>query len=510
MGTVNYNISNSFFERWILSPLGLDSENAVVLWILLFFLSLTAGGLYFLDGQIAIILGVIAVLCLFLLSILKVEYSFYLLMMATMLFEQYPIPEFNAITAQLGYFLNVKEISYIPFFPAGVFTPMEIHLTFILLGLLLRASSYREFRSKPIPVVIPFLIFFAGVAFSIGYGLYTGGDFLVILWEVRALFYLFIFYLIVPQIFSTKKEIEVLMWIFIIGITFKALQGVTRFVELGFTTGGYRVLTNHEDAVFIVTLLIFFIGLLVFNVRHKQRVWFALFLIPLLLGFYVAQRRATYASLMVGITVVIFLLPNVKRVKFLKYALPVLFAVSIYAMVFWNSSATIARPVQMVKSGFEKPDISVNVHDYYSNLYREIENYNLARTVVNNPVTGVGFGKRYDQPIPLVDIRFTLRDYIPHNQIIWILVKMGPIGFLGFWFFFNSVAAKGTRILTRLKDPYLSAVTLMIVVAIINQLVVSYFDLQLTYSRNMIYLGCLMGMLPVIEQIERKVSKNKK
>jgi len=42
----------------------------------------------------------------------------------------------------------------------------------------------------------------------------------------------------------------------------------------------------------------------------------------------------------------------------------------------------------------------------------------------------------------------------------------------------------------------------MIALAVINQMVVSFFDLQLTYYRNMTYLGCLMGLLPVIQCIE--------
>lgn len=510
MKTTNYNLSESYYERWILSPLGLNNENSIVLWILLVFLGVAFGSLYYQNGEVAVMLGSIGVLCLFLLSIVRVDCSFYLLMAGVMLFEQYPIPYFSSITGGWGYFTNVKEISYLPNFEAGVFTPMEVHLVFILLGLFLRITTHKDFSFTQIPVFIPFVLFLGSVVFGVLYGLNTGGDFLAALWEVRALFYLFMMYLIVPQILDTKKQIKILMWIFICGITFKALQGVWRFIELGFTTGGFRVLTNHEDAVFIVTILIFFLGLLAYKINDKQRVWLLVFLIPLLLGFYVAQRRASYASFFVAFLAFIILLPAIKKINFLKYSLPVLATILIYCAIFWNSNASIARPIQMVKSGFEKPDISENVHHYYSNLYREFENYDLARTAVNNPVKGIGFGKKYDQPIPLVDIRFPLRDYIPHNQIIWILVKLGTIGFFCFWFFFNSFAAHGARVLNRLKDPYLSAVTIMIVVSVINQMVVSFFDLQLTYSRNMLYLGCLMGMLPVIDHLEREKNRNQK
>ena len=205
---------------------------------------------------------------------------------------------------------------------------------------------------------------------------------------------------------------------------------------------------------------------------------------------------------MVSISTFIVLLPTLKRIQFLKYFLPVLSALLIYGGAFWNSDASFGRPVQMIKSGFVVPDKETNFRDYSSNLYRDFENYNLARTVVNNPILGTGFGKKYDQPIPLVSIRFTLSEYIPHNQIYWILVKMGAVGFFAFWYFFNCFAARGTQLFLRLNDPYLKAVTLVIIIAVINQMVVSFFDLQLTYYRSMIYLGCLMGLLSVIHNID--------
>jgi hypothetical protein len=116
---------------------------------------------------------------------------------------------------------------------------------------------------------------------------------------------------------------------------------------------------------------------------------------------------------------------------------------------------------------------------------------------------GVGFGNVYEQPIPLVNIRFPLIDYIPHNQILWVFVKMGAVGFFAFWFYFKSVDAKANQLFHRLDDTYLKAVMMMITLSVINQMVVSFFDLQLTYYRNMLYLGCLIGMIPAIEHVAK-------
>lgn len=502
MNTINDFTTGRFNDRSLLKSLGLDSENAFVLWLLLFFAAMLGGGLYIFDGNVPLVAGIIYLSFVLILSILRLDLSLYLFMFTVMLFDQYAIPGFDSFTFDVRFFHNIKEIPYVPYIHSGFFSPFEVHLLFISVALLMHATIRKSFSFKAIPVWGAFLIFFGFLTFSFVNGVRAGGEVTVALWEVRALFYFCVMYVLVPQILDTKEQIGTLFWVIIIGITIKALQGVVKFVGLGFTTGGYAVLTNHEDPVFMITIFILLLGFLVFHADEKQRVWLLSALPVLLLGFYVAQRRATYASIMVSVSAFILLLPTLKRIKFVKYFLPVLFILLLYGAAFWNSDSSIGRPVQMIKSGFVVPDKETNFTDYSSNLYRDYENYNLAQTVVNHPIFGTGFGQKYDQPIELVSIRFTLAEYIPHNQIYWILVKMGAVGFFAFWFFFNSFAAKGTQLFMRLNDPYLKAVTLVIIIAVINQMVVSFFDLQLTYYRSMLYLGCLMGLLSVIDNID--------
>lgn len=505
MKTVNHSVNDSIFQRTLFSPLGLDRDNSFVLWILLLFASMMSAGMYYFDGNVALVTGILYLTFVLLLSLFRIDYSFYLFIFTVLLFEQYAIPGFESVTKNVSFFNNLKEISYVPFFEAGMISPFEIHMLFITFALFLHATIRKDFVMKPISVWVSFLFFFVFLFLAFLNGMRTGGDFLIALWEVRALFYLCLMYLIVPQILESKKQINLLFWVIIIGITIKALQGVARFVDLGFTTGGFAVLTNHEDPVFMVTLFVLLIGFLLYQTGEKQKLLLLVSLVILFLGFYVAQRRATYGSLIVSIAAIVVILPALKRIQFLKYLLPVLSILLIYGFIFWNDDGSqFGGPVQMVKSAFIAPDMETNFSDYSSNLYRDKENYNLAQTVVNNTVLGTGFGKRYEQPIPLVNIRFTLRDYIPHNQIYWVIVKMGAVGFFAFWFFFYCFVAKGTHVFVRLVDPYLKVITLVIVIAVINQMVVSFYDLQLTYYRSMVYLGCLMGLLPVIEHIDRE------
>lgn len=486
----------------LLGALGLDRETAPVLWLILGSLLLIAAVLLVTDGSIVAAFFPMAALALAALTFYRVDYSFFVLVGCVLIFDQFHIPGFYPYTYIADYFRNLKEISFLPSFSAGVVNPVELHFLFLLFIWFLLVSIRKRFRFRGLPVWGSFTLFIGWIVLSFAYGLKSGGTFLTGLWEVRALFYFTLFYLAVPQIVQNRRQLRILLWIVILAISFKALQGVARFAGLGFSFAGHPTLTNHEDPVFMNTLFILLLGLWIFRSAHSHKYGLVLLMPLLTLGFFMGQRRAAMASLFVSLVAFFLLLQGRQKWKFSKWALPVLVGLVIYGAAFWNSDSLLARPVEMVRSGIYTSRENLSEEDYYSNLYRRYENYNLAYTMRQNPVMGTGFGRKYEMPLELANIDFTLREYIPHNQIFWVIVKTGAVGFFLFWLFFNAFVFRGVRLMGQLRDPWLKAICVMVIVAVINQLVVSYYDLQLTYYRNMIYLGCLMGLLPVLRELD--------
>lgn len=454
------------------------------------------------DGNLFAGSALIAATVVLMLSVYRVDWGFYIFIGMVLLFDQFHIPGDDPITGKVSYFKNLKEIPYIPSFPQGVVNPLELHLLLLIVIWMVRIAVRRESVLHRVPAWLGAIFFFLWLLGSFVSGLGRGGDFLPALWELRALFYLGVMYFFVPQIIQTREQVRGVLWVAIGAITFKAVQGIIRFIGHGFNFGGYQTLTNHEDPVFMVTLFIFLIAMLLLRVQDAQRKTLLWLLFPLLLGFYVALRRATYGSFAISLAGLFLLLPKQERVRMAKAMGVFLTVTVVYLAIFWNSYGRLATPAQMIRESLSS-DKSTQGESYSSNLYREMENYNLAATVQRSPVTGIGFGQKYDTPIPLPSIPFTLMEYIPHNEILWLLVKTGAIGFFFFMLFFNSYLANGAAILTRLKDPYLRAVCIVSLTAVLNQMVISYFDLQLTYYRNMVYLGLLMGLVPTLEAIDR-------
>jgi hypothetical protein len=461
------------------------------------------------NGSVALGAAVLAVATVILLTVYRLDWGLFLCIGMALFFDQLdtPTPFSGQITYKVGFFTNLKEISYLPWVNAGVMNPFEL-LTLLLLSVwLLWVAVKKNMKVNRPSVCFAAIAFFSWLVVSFVYGQRHGGLFLPALWEIRALFYLGLMYIFVPQIVQTKAQLQTLIWVCIIAISCKAFQGILRFIRLGFSFQGVPALTNHEDPLFFGTLFILFLGLVLFGGHAGQRRALSWLMFPLVVGFITAQRRAAYGAMVVSVLTFVVLLPKKERWVLMKIALPMVLVVGVYVALSWDSDGKFASPVRLVKSGFSTEE-EVAGDRYYSNLYRELEKYDLAVTVREAPWMGIGFGNRYSTPLPLVAIPFPLRDFIAHNAILWLLVKMGGIGFFLFCLFFDSFVFRGASLFARLRDPYLKAVCAVVLATIVGQIVVSYYDLQLNYYRNMIYLGALMGLLPTLEMVDKQSQVN--
>ena len=170
----------------------------------------------------------------------------------------------------------------------------------------------------------------------------------------------------------------------------------------------------------------------------------------------------------------------------------------IYVAAFWNSGSKLGMPVQKIKSVFVEQK---GTEDESSNFYRKAELINLKETIRHHPF-GIGFGNKYEIIMPLDAVDFPLWDYIPHNCIYWMWVKTGFVGFTIFWLFFGTAIIQASIDYRNMKDPYFKSVALMAISLIVSQVMIAYYDLQITFFRNMIYLGITMAIATSIRRIE--------
>ena len=98
-------------------------------------------------------------------------------------------------------------------------------------------------------------------------------------------------------------------------------------------------------------------------------------------------------------------------------------------------------------------------------------------------------------------------NYIPHNTIYWVWMRLGPIGYLAFWYLFGAIIVRGSIIARQLKDKYIQLFAIYIVAMVIMEIIVAFADYQLSFYRNVIFVGMLAGILVKLPTIKTKEEK---
>ena len=427
--------------------------------------------------------------------------GFYVVSACTVLIEQAPL--FTPIgTDRLNIFSWPPALEGLIERPIG-FLIIFIFLVFVCHYLVTRQHSLRGGELLP-----PFLLFLLCVAGGILHGLLSGGNFKMIVVEVRPFWYLFLAYLLAYNFITSKNHIRILFWIVILSAGVKSIQGVYIFivVEHGNIDSKHAIM-SHEESFFFVALLLLLV-LFCLHYRYRPQFYTALLVLPFLLIALVAnQRRADYIALVVGILVawafVFCVKPQIRKSLVIGMLVSIVLIVG-YVTAFSHTSGILAEPASEVVSVFS-PDSSDTV-SADSNAYRVIENNDLKYTALQNPLFGWGFGKEFLQPILLPDISALDPNYlyVPHNTIYWVWMRLGAIGFFSLWYLFGAIIVRGGLIIRQLKDQYLQLVAIYIIGVTFMEIIVAIADYQLFFYRNVLYLGLLGGVLMKLPALDEK------
>jgi hypothetical protein len=432
-------------------------------------------------------------------SVYRIEWGVMILLAMNLLFDQ------TSTSTSIPYHIPLNRDPLVSDAGITILTPFEAHLVFLLLVWFVGFALNRGMHLAPVPLKGGLLAYTGFLAIGVVQGIAGGAPVTRILWEIRSLALLPVLFFFMPQVIRTRRDLSAVLWISGICLSLKALQGAALFASLGFSFGHwpnvYDVLTaNQFDAMLFIGIFALIAGLTAFSVKGRLRTFLLACLPVLVLGFIAGNRRAAYAATVVCMAVFPFLLPAERRRKVLVAAVPLLVLLVVYTAAFWNSYSRLGAVAQALKGTIVRDAEVAGSRNYSSNLYREYENYNLASTFRRAPAVGIGFGKTFDTPM-LLWVNFGFSTLIPHNQILWTAAKTGILGVLFFWGFTNAVLAYGGTLLRRGSDPLFGAVCVMALLTLVSFLVGAFVDYQLSVTRNMVFLGSLLGLLPVVARL---------
>lgn len=384
-----------------------------------------------------------------------------------------------------------------------IVSPVELLLLLTFSIWLGRGIAFRRLAFDRGTLGKPMLAFAFALIFGFVRGVAFGGPLNVALWESRFILYMVMCYFITTNTIRTRGHLATLTGIFVVSNLAFAIEGAYRRVALidtGIITLPPESWYNHEDVVLLGCLVLFSLALMVFGGPRWQRC-LAPFAIAIA-GFTLmaTERRAGLIAIIVAFLAFTVLLLGANRRAFLRVAVPILLVGAVYLPVFWNASGVLAQPARAVRS-LKDPD----PRDAMSNLTRDLEKINVMTTIKNNPLFGVGFGRRFEQVVSIPDISFfVFWDLEPHHGVLWVWLKTGAWGFAIFLGLMGGAIARAAACVKTLTDPLLRSTAVLAMCAVITSLTFAYVDLGLTSGRVTMFLGITLGALAILQRIKQE------
>ena len=419
------------------------------------------------------------------------------LLAASVAIEIFPLGYADSFTDQVPFFLNLNN-------SLGVnlvsITPAELLMLLLLAVAFARSDPMVRARLLQGRLFGAYLLFLLAVLLGEVHGLLNGGDLNKSLWELRPQVYGFVAFVAASLLIQSRDDLVRLIPVVVAAVLVKAaIADIRYFFVINRNLGTHDGVLGHEDSFFLSVLLLGALASFVWQGWTPNLKPILLVAALAFMALLANERRAGIAALAGGVGVIVLLAiryhPTHRRRILLLTALAAAGGIA-FLIVFWNhQTGVIGQLVRPIHSQFDP-----TYRDYLSNIYRQAEDINLKLSFQTNKVIGMGFGMPFLVVITQADISsvYPLWNYIPHNTLLWVGVRMGLVGSVAFWGLIAMAVLEVCRLHAVQRDRFLLMVGSLIGGVILAELLVAYTDLQLESYRNMIFIGVLFGILNVI------------
>jgi hypothetical protein len=338
---------------------------------------------------------------------------------------------------------------------------------------------------------------------GIAVGVAGHGDPRVAFMEARPFVYLASAYFLTAVLIRSRAALRAALWMLVAVIGLKALQGLFIFVQIRHLNPRPEAVLGHEEA-YTFTLFILLVAALRMYKVEGRLVRAATWVLPLVIAAdLVNNRRAAWLILGGGLITLAAVgycsLPSRRRVLG-RTALVTLAICAVYLPTYWNKTGGLAQPARALHSM-----VAPDPRDASSDLYREQENDNLKYNIEQAGVVGRGFGVPIDYALPIVDISGIdpLITYVPHNGVLYILMRMGLLGAVAMWALIGTGIIAGCR-LARSADREIAAVGAVLAGLLVAYALEGATDQGFFFYRIAIVTGGLLGLAEAGRRLARR------
>jgi hypothetical protein len=376
----------------------------------------------------------------------------------------------------------------------------EMLLALFLFFWFARAVADRSFDIPRTQLGFAMLIFAALIVLAIGRGFAGKGQLVPMLWEVRPWFYLAATYILASQLVRSRRHLDVLLWVFVLGVGLKGIQGSYRGLMLWNLQPRPQEIMSHEEALFYGLFMVLTAGLWLWGVRGKLRTTATLLLPAVMFANLVNQRRVSWFIVAGGMATLLIAswLALPERRQLMKQVLIATLVVGCtYVPIFWNSTSAVGQPARALQS-----IVAPNERDRQSNQYRQQEDANLEVNIHDSLPFGEGFGVPIVYSLPIVDISNVdpMIAFVPHDGVLYVWMRLGVPGIIAFWFLIGSVIVSAFA-LVRVRDRQLALFGTVVLCAVVGYVILGAFDMGFFWFRVALLMGTLLGGLEAARKL---------
>jgi len=262
------------------------------------------------------------------------------------------------------------------------------------------------------------------------WGTLHGGSSYQAIFQLRPFIVALLMASIVARVYKTRADIRSLGRTVAFACIYRALTavGFWYFVAKDMKEPPIAM-TEHTDTVLFVAGMFLFIVNAFEQKKVLSIVSAVLAMAPISGAIIVNNRRLAWLAVGVAFVLMYLLLPKGKTRKRVSRILLILSPfIATYIAIGWGNPTGIFKPVGSISTMFGE-------HQDVSSLMRDIENYNLIKTLKSNPLLGLGWGREYIEELRAIDISniFPQYRYLPHNSLLGAISFTGMFGFAGIW-----------------------------------------------------------------------------
>lgn len=322
------------------------------------------------------------------------------------------------------------------------------------------------------------------------------------LMQARPWVYLAATYFLTSAFIRDRRAIRAVLWTIVGTVGFKAVQGIYVWMTSRHLQPKPESYISHEASYFFVIFVMLVAALWLFDQKGKLRTW-ATWLLPVVIfAILVNDRRVAWEMLGAAFLcfgVLAYKAMPIRRRALGKAVVGLVLISAVYFPVMWNSTNSAALPARAVKS-----QLNPSYRDASSDVYRVQENDNLELNIRQSAPFGKGFGVKIDYALPIADIsgQDPTIIYVPHDEVLYVLMTMGLLGGVAVWSLIGTGMIAGAR-LAMVRDHELAVVGIVVACSVIAYAVIGAEDVGFFFYRIAFITGTLLGLAEAALRLSR-------